>query len=312
MSTWRLCHKCNPWPCDCPLSPAEEIAARDTEIATLRSDLAAARRETELARAALRVNVAEAKAEADGVNTKKPRVCCAACGCRFRTGICLDCEKKRRDERDTARTALAAAERVADRLRHKADIESDHICPDALRADAAERDLSAVRERLARLTDLVGRVVQEAKHHHLGRGNPLYLPGALPWGLRKVLLEIETATEARTLTKEGTATPPQKGDPMTTPTLQTEIIRTLSSDTQQEEGAITTGTTTHRREPLPEAGVDDQAEEVGPREVSLSRARPAPVARRACPATPSGSCCSACPRAREAPPRCRRPSAPGS
>jgi hypothetical protein len=44
--------------------------------------------------------------------------------------------------------ALTAALREADRLRHGAPIEGDHVCPDALRADEAERERERDKARV--------------------------------------------------------------------------------------------------------------------------------------------------------------------
>lgn len=127
----------------------------------------------------------------------------------------------------TIRRDLAATQREADRLRHGLAIEGDYVCPNALERDrlraevAQTRDLltraaeagrvtdeqiakraqewetefARLRERVAAYLTMIGRLIQEAKHHHAGKGRSLAGTGALPLGLRLLLMEIERATE---------------------------------------------------------------------------------------------------------------------
>lgn len=61
---------------------------------------------------------------------------------------------------------------------------------------AAQRKLGKERERYRELLDACGRLVQEAKHHHAGRGHPLEGPGGLAGmpGLLQRLAELERVT----------------------------------------------------------------------------------------------------------------------
>lgn len=56
------------------------------------------------------------------------------------------------------------------------------------------------------LLDAIGRAIQEAKHHHAGRGEPLDGPGNLPGGLAHALAEVERLTTGHYLPK--TVRPP--------------------------------------------------------------------------------------------------------
>lgn len=65
-----------------------------------------------------------------------------------------------------------AAERMADRLRHGQEIESDYICPDSLRATEAEAERDTLKARLAEAEKTV------AVYGAALSGNAAYLDGA--------------------------------------------------------------------------------------------------------------------------------------
>lgn len=54
-----------------------------------------------------------------------------------------------------AEERLAASQREADRLRHHEEIESDYVCPDSLRADAAEELARRYEEALRNAVEMI-------------------------------------------------------------------------------------------------------------------------------------------------------------
>lgn len=60
---------------------------------------------------------------------------------------------------------------------------------------AAERLITRWRRRLSNVLDAAGRAIQEAKHHHRGRGQPLDGTGGLSPGLRDALRALEEVTD---------------------------------------------------------------------------------------------------------------------
>jgi len=63
-----------------------------------------------------------------------------------------------------------------------------------LRLDAVEGERDRLREERATVLDAAGRAIQEAKHHHRGRGQPLEGTGGLSPGLRDALRALEEVT----------------------------------------------------------------------------------------------------------------------
>jgi hypothetical protein len=115
----------------------------------------------------------------------------------------------------TTRTALAAlaesnrlspvyqaiGEIVADAIEQSERYGRDPTRPRASIFKTTDKIATALRDRLTgtiptppatpALLDAIGLLIQEAKHHHGGKGAPLDGPGRLPLGLTRALAEVE-------------------------------------------------------------------------------------------------------------------------
>lgn len=110
-------------------------------------------------------------------------------------GLCAEIERQRGEatemEAALARLKTGGAAALASELR---GCIPPRLKPDDLPPGSPGEIIVRAAASVRVILDAAGRVVQEAKHHHCGKGRPLEETGGLSPGLRGALRALEEAT----------------------------------------------------------------------------------------------------------------------